>query len=152
MDAIFVDGIPAKITIHDFRRYHLQSFPILADTKHDELLTNAIDTVYAMFVGINDMWDLHRNKQIWYEKTTLCYRMLTAWFITDQYPEFSTQFTEAGIIKRKKIDGVDITFNTDRFKEGDPLSWLQSNDFGRKALMLMQTAPRRALLRVVRFA
>jgi hypothetical protein len=152
MDAIFVDGLPAKITIHDFRRYHLQSFPALADMDYDGLISNAIDTVYDMFPGIEEMWDLHRDRQIWYNKTVLCYRLLTAWLIAEQYPTLTSNPTGGDIIKQKKVDGVAITFNTEPFKGANLVDFLRSNAFGRQALMMIQTAPRRALLRVTRFA
>ena len=150
MDAIFVDDKPARITVYDFRRFHLQSFPNLADAEYDDLIASAIEMVYTMFPGVAKMWDMHRNRQTWFDKTTLCYRLLVAWFIADQYPQVSSVASVNGVLKRKKVDGVDITFNIEMFKDRDPLVWLRSNDFGRKALMMMQTAPRRALLRLER--
>jgi len=150
MDAIFVDDKPARITVYDFRRFHLQSFPSLADAEYDDLIASAIETVYTMFPGVAKMWDMHRNRQAWFDKTTLCYRLLVAWFIADQYPQVSSVASVNGVLKRKKVDGVDVTFNIEMFKDRDPLVWLRSNDFGRKALMMMQTAPRRALLRLER--
>ena len=151
MEAVFVDGLPAKITIHDFRRHHLQSFPTLVGLEYDNLIAGAIGTVYEMFPGVVEMWDMHRNRQIWYEKTTLCYRLLTAWLIQEYYPEFGKGGGGDPLLKQKKIDGVSVTFNTERFKNSDPLSFLHSNTFGRHAFMMIQTAPRRALLRVTRF-
>lgn len=152
MDAIFVDGKPAQITIHDFRRFHLQSFPSLAEPEYDNLIQTAIEMMYTLFPGVSKMWDLHRDKQIWFDKTTLCYRMLTAWFIADQYPDLTSASTINPALKRKKVDATDVHFNVDMFKDRDPLTWLQSNDFGRKALMMIRTAPKRALLRLERFA
>jgi hypothetical protein len=151
MEAVFVDGLPAKITIHDFRRHHLQSFPTLVDQEYDSLIAGAIDAVYSMFPGVAEMWDMHRNRQIWYEKTTLCYRLLVAWLITDQYPGLSGSFSGADILKQKKIDGVSVTFNTEPFKGANLADFLRSNAFGRQALLMIHTAPRRALLRVERF-
>ena len=152
MDAVFIDGLPARVTLNDFRRHHLQSFPALAEAEYDDLISMAIDAVYTMFAGVGQMWDLHRDKRVWCAKTRLCYLLLAAWFIADQYPELSSALSVmGGAIKRKKVDGVDITFNTDLFKGGSPMEWLQSNGFGRKALMMMQTAPRRMLLRVTNF-
>jgi hypothetical protein len=151
MDAVFVDGVPAKITFHDFRRHHLYSFPALAYAEYDNLIGDAIDAVYETFPGVAAMWDLHRDKQIWYEKTVLCYRLLTAWLITDQYPELSANASGGDVIRQKKIDGVAITFNTQPFKGDNLADYLRSNIFGRRALLMMRTAPRRALLRVERF-
>jgi len=159
MEALFVDGVPAKITTHDFRRHHLQSFPSLLDKEYDDLIADAIDTVYAMFPGVATMWDMHRKKQIWFDKTVLCYRLLTCWYITDRYPELSTSYTSLnGVpLEQKKVDGVALKFQRELGKFAspqdmlNPMIALRSNDFGRKALIMIQTAPRRALLRVERF-
>jgi hypothetical protein len=148
-DAVFVDGIPAKITIHDFRRYCLQSFPTLAASDYDNLLTEAIDTVYAMFAGIGELWDM-QPRQTWYDKTVLCYRLLAAWYITDRYPELSRNYTSLNGVRleQKKVDGVMLKFQKAPTETNvDPMLALQSNDFGRKALFMIKTAAKRALLR-----
>lgn len=152
-DAVFVDGVPAKITIHDFRRHHLQSFPKLASGRYDALLTDAIDTVYAIFAGVAEIWDL-QPKQVWYEKTVLCYRLLTAWYITDRYPDLSYSPTSLnGVrIEQKRADGVMLRFQKAPLEgSADPMLALQSNDFGRKALLMIRTSAKRALLRNCRF-
>jgi len=158
MEAIFVDGKPAQITVYDFRRFHLQSFPALAEEEYDTLIADAIDTVYIMFPGVSEMWDMHRNRQFWFDKTTLCYRLLTCWYITDRYPELSPSYTSLnGVpLEQKKVDGVMLKFQRELAKYAssaamlNPMLGLRSNDFGRKALMMMQTAPKRALLRLER--
>jgi hypothetical protein len=152
-EAIFVDGVPAKITVYDFRRHHLQSFPSLVDTDYEDLLSDAIDTVYAMFTGIGKVWDLHP-PQVWYDKTVLCYRLLTAWYITDRYPELSASYTSLnGVpLEQKRIDGVMLKFQKMQIKlDGDPMLALQSNDFGRKAALMIRTAAKRTLLRNCRY-
>jgi len=159
MEAVFVDGKPAKITVYDFRRFHLQSFPALADEEYNDLIADAIDTVYVMFAGVSEMWDMHRNKQVWFDKTTLCYRLLTCWYITDRYPALSPSYTSLnGVpLEQKKVDGVMLKFQRELAKYSsseailNPMMGLRSNDFGRKALIMLQTAPKRALLRVERF-
>jgi len=159
MDAVFVDGVPAKITVVDFRRHHSQSFPRLIDAEYDGVITDAIDTVYTMFPGVGKAWDLHRNKQVWFDKTVLCYRLLVCWYITDRYPELSNNYASLnGVpLEQKKIDGVALKFQRElaRFSSPqdnlNPMLGLRSNDFGRKASMMLQTAPRRALLRVEGF-
>jgi len=156
---VFADGVPAKITTHDFRRHHLQSFPSLTDERYDDLIADSIDTVYTMFPGVARAWEMHRNKQVWFDKTVLCYRLLTCWYITDRYPDLSSSYTSLnGIpLEHKKIDGVSIKFQRElgRFTSPqdmlNPMIGLRSNDFGRKALIMLQTAPGRALLRVERF-
>ena len=158
MDAIFVDGVPAKITLHDFRRHHLYSFPVLSESEYDALIADAIDAVYAMFPGVASAWDLHRDKQIWFDKTTLCYRLLTAWYIEDRYPGLASNYTSLnGVpLESKRVDGVAMKFRNIAGADSveamlNPALVLRSNLFGRHALMMMQTAPRRALLRVTRF-
>jgi hypothetical protein len=152
-EAVFVDGVPAKITMFDFRRYHLQSFPGLADSDYDGLLQDAIDAVYAMFFGVGKLWNW-QSGQVWYDKTTLCYRLLVCWFITDQYPELSRNYTSLnGVqLEQKRIDGVMLKFQRRALNESpDPMLALKSNDFGCKALYMIQTAAKRALLGNCRF-
>jgi len=158
MDAIFVDGKPAQVTVYDFRRFHLQSFPALANEEYDDLIADAINIVYTMFPGVSEMWDMHRNRQVWFDKTTLCYRLLTCWYITDRYPALSPVYTSLnGVpLEQKRVDGVALKFQRELARNAslemmlNPMLGLRSNDFGRKALIMMQTAPRRALLRLER--
>jgi hypothetical protein len=153
-EAIFVDGVPAKITVTDFRRHHLASFPKLADEKHDTLIADAIDAVYSMFKGISDLWDVH-DRQTWYDKTVLCYRLLTAWYVADIYPLYLAGTpTMGGIpLKRKKIGGVDITFPDGASSSDwlDLLESLKSNVFGNKARLMITTAGKRFMLRNRRY-
>jgi hypothetical protein len=153
-EALFVDGVPAKLTVNDFRRYHLQSFPKLADSQYDQLIADAIDAVYAMFVGVLTIWNW-QSAQIWYEKTMLAFRLLTAWYICDLYPELAAgggAVSMGGIpLKRKKIYGIDITFpditsgqNKDYL---DLLSGLKSNVFGMKAYQMIKSAVKITLLK-----
>jgi hypothetical protein len=144
--------VPAKITVEDFRRYFSASFPKLMAEEHDGLIQDAIDTVYAVFSGIGTLWDIHP-KRIWHDKTVVCYRFLTAWLITDNYPEFVAGVPVMGGIplKRKKVDGVDLAF-ADRAAGGnkeyqDLLESLQSNTWGNKARLMIRACAKRAMLR-----
>jgi len=148
-DAVFVDGVPAKITVHDFRRHCLHSFPKLRNAEYDSVIEDAINAAYEMFPGVATLWDWHP-RQLWYDKATRCYRLIIGWYITDQYPELSKSWTSLnGVpLEQKKVDGVML-----KFRRGDgnaetanPLLRLQSNDFGRKALMMIQMSAKRALL------
>jgi hypothetical protein len=159
MDPIFVDGLPARITREDFRRYHLQAFPALAD-EGDEVIDDAIEAAYAMFTGIATLWDW-QPKPVWYEKTTLCYRLLAAWYLMDVYPTLAAGGGTASMggipIKRKKIGGVDITRADDSAGSGnkdytDLLDGLKSNAFGYKAYFMIKAAGKRVLLRNRRYA
>jgi hypothetical protein len=146
--------VPAKVTVDDFRRYFLMSFPKLAAEEYDGLIQDAIDTVYAMFAGVNTMWDI-QPKQVWHEKSQVCYRHLTAWYITDRYPDMVAGYSSVGglPLTQKKVDGVDLRFDTSLAQSKasgayqDALSGLRSNHFGRAALMMIQSAAKRAMLR-----
>jgi hypothetical protein len=146
----FIGGKPAKITPFDFRRHHLASFPSLDESpESDALLQEAIDTVYTMFPYVGELWDW-QPKQIWYDKTVLCYRLLVAWYIADLYPSVAAGASLMGgiPIKRKKIDGTDITYPDSASSDAqDTLTSFKSNPWGHKALVMIKTAGKRALLR-----
>jgi hypothetical protein len=150
--------VPPKITTENFRRYYSMSFPKLIAQEYNKLLQQAIDTVYTMFTGVGTMWDLHP-KDVWYEKTQLCYRLLTAWYIAENYPAFvaGTVPIMGGMdIKRKKIDGVDLTFADMATAGGNKeyqelLSALRHNTWGNQALLMIRAAGKRAMLRNRRF-
>jgi hypothetical protein len=152
MEPIFVGGLPARITPSDFRRYHLQSFPKLAGNQHDELVQQAIDTVYDAFYGVATIWKCH-SKQVWHDKTQTCYRLLTAWFIADLCPSFVAGTPVMGglPLKRKKIDGVDLTFQDMSKASGNGyqnlLAGLDSNPFGKTAKIMITTSAARFRLR-----
>jgi hypothetical protein len=153
MEAVFIGGKPAKITVHDFRRRHLQSFPKLADEVYDQLISDAIAAVYSIFFGVATLWDLHDDRQVWYDKTVLCYRLLTAWYIAEKYPDFAASAWTIDGLRQKRVDGTSLTFDTDMISGSadgvyqDSLAVLQSNHFGRTALLMIRTAPRRWMLR-----
>jgi hypothetical protein len=145
-------SVPAKITVGDFRRYFLMSFPKLGAEEYDGIIQEAIDMVYAMFTGVNTMWDMHPDA-VWYEKSHVCYRLLTAWYLADNYPSFVAGVTVMGglPLKRKKVDGVDLTF-ADWTVSGnkeyqDVLESLKSNPWGNKARLMIRASAKRAMLR-----
>jgi hypothetical protein len=148
-------NVPARITISDFRRYYLQNFPSVSDSSYDDILQDAIDTVYTMFTGINTLWDI-QPVDIWYDKSRTCYRLLTAWYVADQYPSLVAGVPVMGAIplKAKRIDGVRIDF-ADTYGENsaneDLLESLKSNPWGIKARMMIKAAAKRAVLRNRRF-
>ena len=154
MQAVFSGGKPLKITPHDFRRRHLQSFPKVRGEEYDELLTQAIDEVYTMFVGVADLFDMS-NMQEWFDKTRLCYLSLTAWYIADMYPLLVSGVPFRGdiLLKRKKIGGVDVSYADMSLGDIsiDNLSFLLSNPFGKSAYMMIKASPKRMLLRNTHF-
>jgi hypothetical protein len=145
-------SVPQKITVEDFRRYFLAQFPKLGDEEQDELIQDAIDTVYAIFTGVQTLWDMHKTP-VWYDKTQTCYRLLTAWYIADLYPAFVAGVPVMGGIplKRKKIDGVDLTFAAAAVSGNknyeDLLDSLNSNPWGRKARLMIKASAKRVMLR-----
>jgi len=148
--ALFVSGLPAPISPEDWRRYHLQSFPVFSDPDRqdvaEDILEEAIESVYSMWVGVSYLWQGHE-QQVWYEKTRLCYRFLICWYIADLYPEFSRGIlSTAGMpIGRKRIGPIDITFNKEALTSNsmDLLAPLLSNPFGAKAHLMIKTAYKR---------
>lgn len=149
--ALFVSGLPAPVTPDDWRRYHLQSFPVFADVDEkettDRILNEVIETIYSMWVGVSYLWKDH-DTQIWYEKTRLCYRLLICWYIADIYPDYARGIlSTSGLpIGRRKIGPIDITFNKEALTSSsmDLLAPLLSNPFGVKAHLMIKTAPLRA--------
>jgi hypothetical protein len=153
MEAVFVDGKPAKITAFDFRRHHLQSFPKLADPEYDGLIMEAVDTVYSIFYGVSEGWDMHK-KEVWFERTRRCYLLLTAWYIADRYPGFAVGASVMGglPLKRKRVGPVDLTFADGAFDSASQMrTALRSNVWGSQALIMIESMPRRFLLRNAQF-
>ena len=142
-EPLFEDGKPARITPADFRRYHLETFPKLADEKHEGIIRQAIENVYAVFYGVASIWKKQPGP-VWYEKTRTCYRLLTAWFIADMYPKYVSGMPVMGglSLKRKKIGGVDLTFQN-AGKTPDLLAGLDSNPFGKMAKIMITTSAAR---------
>lgn len=147
MEAFFQGGLPARITREDFRRFYLANFPKLAEG-HDDIIDQAIEAVYTSFHGVSTLWDVH-DKQTWFDKTRLCYTHLTAWYICDMHPKYVAGVPVMGgvPIKRKKIGGVDITFQDSPASSSDLLSGLLSNPFGKQAYMMIKTCAKRTALR-----
>jgi hypothetical protein len=150
---VFTDGVPARVTRADFRRYFLASFPKLTDASYDELIDEAIEGVYAIFTGVGTLWEA-QGREVWFEKTQTCYRFLVAWYIADLYPTLAAGVPMMGPVplKRKKVGMVDITYRDDSAALGkgnyaDLLSSLKSNAFGGKAYLMITASAARAGLR-----
>ena len=147
MQAFFQNGLPARITRDDFRRQYLANFPKLAEG-HDDIIDQAIEAVYTSFHGVQTLWDIH-DQQVWFDKTRLCFLHLTAWYIADIHPKYVAGVPVMGgiPIKRKKIGGVDITFQDSSSSASDLLAGLMSNPFGKQAYMMIKTCAKRTALR-----
>ncbi len=152
MIPVFVDGVPLRITIHDFRKHHGEHFPDLLDASKDGFLESVIEDTYTMWHGINTLWNL-LDEQQYFDKTRLCFRLLTCWYIADQYPKYVRGIPSMGgmDLRRKKIGSVDITFGDNGVNDLDSLSYLKSNPFGRKALAMIKNNIKRRFLRSQNF-
>lgn len=147
MEAFFQGGVPARITRDDFRRFYLANFPKLAEG-HDDIIDQAIEAVYTEFHGVGTLWNMH-SPQVWFDKTRMCYLHLAAWYIADMHPKYVAGVPVMGgvPIKRKKIGGVDITFQDGASSASDLLAGLMSNPFGKQAYIMIKASAKRTALR-----
>lgn len=139
-------GRPLKITKEWFRTRYGQNFPDLLSTEQDNFLSTCIEDVYTLFYGIGDLWE-HLDRQLYVDKTQMCYGLLVAWYITDLFPDFSLGVVSSGgiPIKSKQIGGVKIMFGETKATAGavnnaDLLGSLKSNGYGAKAYMMIKTS------------
>ena len=95
-----------------------------------------------MFSGVNSLWAVldsaTRNA-----KRELCMNLLTAWYLLDMDPESAEGVVGNGgmAVGSKSIGGTSVSFTDMEAQEG--LKQLNSNVFGQKALMILQSAPER---------
>ena len=117
---------------------YASNFPNLTDTEID----NAYQEVSVMFSGVNSLWAVldsaTRNA-----KRELCMNLLTAWSLLDMDPESAEGVVGNGgmAVGSKSIGGTSVSFTDMEAQEG--LKQLNSNVFGQKALMILQSAPER---------
>jgi hypothetical protein len=146
MATVFVDGLPEKITVADFKRAYLAAFPRLTDDANDPIVQDAIDAVYTMFNGVATLWKRELPDD-WYDKTVRCYLYLTAWYIANLYPRLAIgiQSTSGMPILSKKIGDVTIHYmDTSHLNTADSvLASLRSNPYGSMALVMIGSAASR---------
>ena len=53
---VFVNGKPLRIDAKDFKARFGCHFPKLLVSDKEPIITDAIDTVYTMFTGVEDLW------------------------------------------------------------------------------------------------
>jgi hypothetical protein len=141
------EGKPLRITRDWFRVRYGQNFPDILEEGYDTLLQTCIDDVYTLFYGVTDLW-AHLERTAYEDKTRMCYGLLVAWYIADLYPDLTTGVISSGgmPIKRKKIGGVDLTFdeqgktNVGAVNNADLLQSLKSNAYGCKAYLMIKTS------------
>lgn len=124
------------MTRNDF--LYAANFPILTDAE----INTAYTEVSVMFSGINSLWAV-LDEPIRSNKRNLCMNLLTAWYLMDMNPESATGIIGNGgmAVTSKSIGGTSLSFQDMDAQEG--LKELNSNVFGQKALIMLQSAPER---------
>lgn len=114
------------------------NFPDLTDSEID----SAFLTVSAMFSGVNNLWGV-LDFQTRENKRILCMNLLTAWYLLDMDPASARGVIGNGgmAIGSKSVGGTSLSFTDMEAQEG--LKQLNSNVFGQKALIMIQSAPER---------
>lgn len=114
------------------------NFPTLTDTDID----NANQVVLAMFSGVNKLWSVLDGTTAT-AKRNLCMNLLTAWYLLDMNPTAASGVIGNGgmALGSKSVGGTSLSFQDMNVQEG--LKQLDSNVFGQKALVMIQSAPDR---------
>ncbi len=114
------------------------NFPDLTD----EEINTGNEIVSAMFSGVMSLWNC-LDKASATKKRNLCMNLLTAWYLLDLKPTSATGVIGNGgmALSSKSVGGTSLSFQDMETQEG--LKQLNSNVFGQKALMLIQSAPER---------
>ena len=114
------------------------NFPTLTDMDID----NAYDIVSVMFSGVLSCWRM-LEEPLRTKKRTLLLNLLLAWYLLDTDPTKATGVMGNGgmALTSKSIGGTSLSFGDMDAQEG--IKQLNSNVFGQKALMMIQTIPER---------
>ncbi len=124
------------MTRQDFK--YVNNFPTLTD----EQINDAYEIVSVMFSGVMQGWR-RLPEPIRTDKRTLCMNLLTAWYLLDANPQSATGVIGNGgmALSSKSIGGTSLSFSDMDAQEG--VKQLNSNVFGQKALMMIQSMPER---------
>ena len=114
------------------------NFPTLTDAQ----INAAYLEVSVMFSGVKTLWGV-LDEPTRTDKRNLCMNLLTAWYLADMNPTSVTGVVGNGgmALSSKSIGGTSVSFQDMEAQEG--LKQLNSNVFGQKALMMIQSAPER---------
>lgn len=114
------------------------NFPTLTD----EQINNAYEIVSVMFSGVLTLWGV-LGEPIRTQKRTLALNLLIAWYLLDANPQSAVGVIGNGgmALTSKSIGGTSLSFADMDAQEG--IKQLNSNVFGQKALMMIQSAPER---------
>ena len=124
------------MTRQDFK--FADNFPTLTDVQ----INNAYDIVSVMFSGVLQCWRA-LPEPIRTNKRTLCMNLIVAWYLLDTNPQSAVGVIGNGgmALTSKSIGGTSLSFSDMDAQEG--IKQLNSNMFGQKALMMIQSAPER---------
>jgi hypothetical protein len=124
------------MTRQDFK--FASNFPTLTD----EQINNAYEIVSVMFSGVLTLWGV-LGEPIRTQKRTLALNLLIAWYLLDANPQSAFGVIGNGgmALTSKSIGGTSLSFADMDAQEG--IKQLNSNVFGQKALMMIQSAPER---------
>lgn len=117
---------------------YADNFPKLTDTEIDA----AYDIVSVMFSGVLSCWRV-LNEPIRTQKRTLLLNLLVAWYLLDTNPTSAVGVLGNGgmAVSSKSIGGTSLSFEGMDAQEG--IKQLNSNLFGQKALLIIQSIPER---------
>lgn len=124
------------MTRQDFK--FAANFPTLTDQQIDA----AYEIVSVMFSGVLKCWATLQ-EPIRTQKRTLCMNLILAWYLLDADPTSAVGVLGNGgmALTSKSIGGTSLSFADMDAQEG--IKQLNSNVFGQKALMMIQSAPER---------
>lgn len=124
------------MTRQDFK--FASNFPNLTDAQ----INAAYDIVSVMFSGVLQCWRA-LPEPIRTQKRTLCMNLILAWYLLDTNPQSAVGVIGNGgmALSSKSIGGTSLSFSDMDAQEG--IKQLNSNMFGQKALMMIQSAPER---------
>ena len=124
------------MTRADFK--YADNFPTLSDAQ----INAAYDDVCVMFSGVLSLWGV-LSEPTRTAKRNLCINLITAWYLADMNPLAVKGVVSNGgmALGSKSIGGTSVSFSDMEAQEG--LKQLNSNLFGQKALIMIQSAPER---------
>lgn len=115
-----------------------ENFPTLTDTDID----TAYGIVSVMFSGVLSCW-ARLKEPLRTQKRNLLLNLLIAWYLLDSNPQSAVGVMGNGgmALSSKSIGGTSLSFEGMDAQEG--IKQLNSNVFGQKALMMIQSIPER---------
>ena len=124
------------MTRQDFK--FADNFPSLTDAQ----VNAAYEIVSVMFSGVMQCW-ARLPEPTRTQKRTLCMNLILGWYLLDTNPQSAVGVMGNGgmALTSKSIGGTSLSFADMDAQEG--IKQLNSNVFGQKALMMIQSAPER---------